>query len=173
MQVQRSSRGPEKGIASTSNNRGRKEYEVEKILNKSKFRGKDRYLVQWKGYIAEEDIQKPRENLGNAEELVKEFEEEYGKDIGQSRGRITKEEIWGELLGRYTAKMLYGWDDKRFDQEYWGLLERNWKKQKRKGKEWLERIDKEEEEEEIVERKIEEWNEEDELGNLRDYYNKL
>jgi len=37
----------------------------------------------------------------------------------------------------------------------------------------LERIDKEEEEEEIVERKIEEWNEEDELGNLRDYYNKL
>jgi len=60
--------------------------------------------------------------------LVKEFEEEYGKDIGQSRGRITKEEIWGELLGRYTAKMLYGWDDKRFDQEYWGLLERNWKK---------------------------------------------
>ena len=37
----------------------------------------------------------------------------------------------------------------------------------------MERIDKEEEEEEIVERKIEEWNEEDELGNLRDYYNKL
>ena len=27
-----------------------KEYEVEKILNKKKFRGKDRYLVRWKGY---------------------------------------------------------------------------------------------------------------------------
>ena len=31
------------------------EYKVEKILNKRKFRGKDRYLVQWKGYTAEED----------------------------------------------------------------------------------------------------------------------
>ena len=34
---------------------GEKEYEVEKILNKRKFRGRDRYLVQWRGYIAEED----------------------------------------------------------------------------------------------------------------------
>jgi len=25
------------------------------------------------------------------------------------------------------AKMLYGWDDKRFDWEYWGQLERNCK----------------------------------------------
>jgi len=32
-----------------------KEYKVEKILNKKKFRGKNRYLVWWKGYIAEED----------------------------------------------------------------------------------------------------------------------
>jgi len=31
----------------------------------------------------------------------------------------------GELLGRYTAKLLYGWDDKKFDEEYWKKLERN------------------------------------------------
>jgi len=103
------------------------EYEVEKILNKKKFRGKDRYLVQWKGYTAEEDTWELRENLGNAEGLVREFEEEYSENIGQSR-RTVEEEKRGELLGRYMVKMLYSWNDKKFDQEYWGRLERNWQR---------------------------------------------
>jgi len=34
---------------------GEEEYKVEKILNKKKFRGRDKYLVQWRSYIAEED----------------------------------------------------------------------------------------------------------------------
>jgi len=33
----------------------------------------------------------------------------------------------GELLGRFTARKLFGWSDKRYDQEYWGRLERNWR----------------------------------------------
>ena len=61
----------------------------------------------------------PRENLENVEDLVKEFEEEYG-EIGRVKKRNRKENRKGELPGRYTAKMLYGWDDKRFDKEYWG-----------------------------------------------------
>ena len=32
----------------------------------------------------------------------------------------------GELPERYTAKLLYGWDDKKFDKEDWKKLERNW-----------------------------------------------
>ena len=32
------------------------EYEIEKILNKKRFRGKDQYLVWWKGYTVEEDM---------------------------------------------------------------------------------------------------------------------
>ena len=28
-----------------------------------------------------------------------------------------------ELLGKYTAKLLYGWDDKRFEEEYLRKLE--------------------------------------------------
>jgi len=52
------------------------------------------------------------------EDLVREFKEEYSKNIRQSR-RITEENKRGELLGRYTEKMLYRWDDKRFNQEYW------------------------------------------------------
>ena len=32
----------------------------------------------------------------------------------------------GELLGRYIAKLLYGWDDNKFDEEYLKKLEKNW-----------------------------------------------
>jgi len=59
------------------------------------------------------------------------------------------------LLDRYTAKILYEWDDKKFDKEYWEQLEKNWRKWKGKGKKRLERIDKEEKEEEIEEGRIE------------------
>ena len=31
-----------------------------------------------------------------------------------------------KLPGKYTAKMLYGWDDKKFDEEYLKKLEKNW-----------------------------------------------
>ena len=31
-----------------------------------------------------------------------------------------------ELLGRYTAKMLYEWDNIKFKKEYLRNLERNW-----------------------------------------------
>ena len=100
--------------------KGEEEYEVEKILNKRKFRGKDWYLVWQKGYTAEEDTWELKENLGNAEDLVKEFKEEYG-EIGRLRERRnSKEDKKRELLGRYMAKMLYKWDDKRFNEEYWG-----------------------------------------------------
>jgi len=34
---------------------GEEEWEVERILNKQKIRGKDKYLVWWKGFMAESD----------------------------------------------------------------------------------------------------------------------
>ena len=36
----------------------------------------------------------------------------------------------GELPGKYTAKLLYGWDDKKFNEEYWKKLEKNWNRWK-------------------------------------------
>ncbi len=35
-----------------------------------------------------------------------------------------------ELPGRFTAKVLYGWDDRRFEKEYLDKLEKNWKRWK-------------------------------------------
>jgi len=98
----------------------KEKYEVEKILNKKRFRRKDQYLVWWKEYMAEEDTWEPRENLGNAEDLVKEFEEEYSKIRKMRKRKNNKEDKKEELLGIYTAKILYGWDGKRFNEEYWG-----------------------------------------------------
>ena len=64
---------------------GEEEFEVEKILNKRVVRGKEKFLVWWKGYIAKEDTWKSRKNLKNARELVEEFEREYGEEA---------EEVW-------------------------------------------------------------------------------
>ena len=65
--------------------KGEEEYKVEKILNKGKFRGKNRYLVQQKGYIAEENTWELGENLGNTRDSVEKFKEEYGEGIEQIR----------------------------------------------------------------------------------------
>jgi len=34
----------------------------------------------------------------------------------------------GELLEKYMAKLLYGWNDKKFEDEYLKELEKNWKR---------------------------------------------
>jgi len=35
-----------------------------------------------------------------------------------------------KLPGKFTAKMLYGWDDGKFEEEYLKKLERNWRRWK-------------------------------------------
>ena len=37
-------------------------------------RGIEKYLIRWKGFMAERDTWERRENLKNAEELIEEFE---------------------------------------------------------------------------------------------------
>ena len=57
--------------------KGEEEQKVEKILNKQRVRGKDKYLVHQKGFTVESDTQEGRENLKNAQEAVEEFERKY------------------------------------------------------------------------------------------------
>ena len=94
-----------------------KEWEVKRILNKRKIRGVERYLVQWKGFIAESDMWKREEDLENVKELVNEFKEKLGVEI---RRQKIIEERWkvklnpradefkrSKLPGKYTAKLLF------------------------------------------------------------------
>ena len=60
---------------------GVEEWEVEKILNKRKIQGIDRYLVWWKRFIAESNTWEKKGDLGNAKELVDEFKRRLGVEV--------------------------------------------------------------------------------------------
>ena len=88
---------------------GVKEWEVEKILNKKKIRGVEKYLIRWKGFTAEGDTWERRENLKNVEELIEKFERR--KVVVRREVEEEGEYKRMELPGKYMAKLLYGWDD--------------------------------------------------------------
>jgi len=53
----------------------------------------------------------------------------------------------GELPGQFIAKKLFGWLDKRYDEEYWARLERNWRQwkgERTRGQRTIETIKEEE-----------------------------
>ena len=104
--------------------------------------------------------------MKNAGEKIEEFEKgRFEEEIQRIRMKKEKEiklnpeaEEFrrGKLPGRYTAKLLYGWDNKKFDEEYLKKLQKNWNRWKNNRKE--------EEKEEYM-KKLEkslEWNEKDE-----------
>ena len=71
-----------------------------------------KYLVRWKGFTAEGDTWEREENLKNAEELIKEFEQRevvVRREVEEEREGDEYKRM--ELLGKYTAKLLYRWDD--------------------------------------------------------------
>jgi len=120
-----------------------------------------------------------RENLKNTKEAIKEFKKEYRKDMEDVARQERKEETFQqeELPGRFTARTLYGWSDKQYDQEYWRRLERNWRRWKSKKLVRRGTMKTILEEEEIKEEKsgVREWTEEDEdeMGNIVDPYYEL
>jgi len=112
---------------------------------------KNKYLVQWKGFTAEANTWEGKENLGNAKEAIEEFEKEYRRDIEDIRRQEREERTFrrGKLPGRFIVRKLFGWSDKRYDEEYWAKLERNWrrwKEKRRRGQRTMEIIKEKEEE---------------------------
>jgi len=154
---------------------GEEGWEVEKIMNKRRVQGRDKYLVQWNGCTAEEDTWENKENLKNAMELVEEFERNYSREeeevVRWQEAKEDKKVFNRELPGRYTAKLLYGWGNKKYNQEYWKRMEENWRQWKRNlfsrynRNLFLKRM--EEEKNKYEGGKIEEWNEEDEEDRQR------
>ena len=97
---------------------GEKEYEVEEILDRQERRGKMKYLVKWKEYMAKGNIWEGLENLKNVIKKVEEFEKgRFEEEIQRIRMKKEKEmklnpeaeEFKREKLSeRYMAKLLYG-----------------------------------------------------------------
>ena len=90
-------------------------------------------MVQWKGFTVEGDTWKRKEDLKNVGEALEKFKERMSAEVRrQEKIDIAEERDFrrGQLLGKFMAKMLYGWDDKKFKDEYLKKLEKNWKKWK-------------------------------------------
>ena len=68
--------------------------------------------------------------MGNVREAVEEYEKGYERTARRIREEEDSAYSRSELLGRYMAKLLYGWDDGKFEREYLEKLERSWKKWK-------------------------------------------
>jgi len=96
-------------------------------------RGVEKYLIRWKGFTVEGDTWERRENLKNAEELIEEFERGGVKVRRQEKIEKAKYKRI-ELPGKYTVRVLYGWDDKKFEEEYLKKLERIGRDGKRIGR---------------------------------------
>ena len=98
-------------------------------------RGINRYLVCWKGFMAENDTWEKGEDLGNAKELVEEFKGRLNAEVRQQKNIEAEREIKknprvekyrrSKLLRKYTAKLLYGWNDGKFEEKYLRKLEKN------------------------------------------------
>jgi len=58
--------------------------------------------------------------LENAKEAIEEFEKEYWQDIEEVNQQEREKETFRrkEFSRRFTAKKLFGWTDKRYDEEY-------------------------------------------------------
>jgi len=80
------------------------------------------------------------EDLENTKELVDEFEGRLEVEVRRQEGI---EERWkvklnprtdefkrSELPEKYIAKLLFGWDNRKFEDEYLKKLEKNWQRWK-------------------------------------------
>jgi len=70
-----------------------------------------------------------KKDLENVKKAVVKFKKRMSIEVRkQEKLDWVEEENYrrGELLGKYTAKMLYRWDDGKFEEEYLGKLKRNW-----------------------------------------------
>ena len=71
--------------------------------------------------------------MKNVEEALEEFEGRMNVKVRrQEKIDIAEERDFRreELPGKFTVKMLYGWDDGKFEEEYLKKLEKNWRRWK-------------------------------------------
>ena len=80
--------------------------------------------------MVEHDSWEKEEDLENIKKLVAEIEGRMNIEVRrQEKLDLVEEKNFRkvELLGKYTVRMLYGWDNGKFENEYLKKLERNWR----------------------------------------------
>ena len=91
-------------------------------MDRREGRGKLKYLVRWKGYVAEKDTWEGLEDLKNARNLVEEFKKEIRKEevrrVEKRKGKQKAIEVElnpeveelkrNELPEKYIARILFG-----------------------------------------------------------------
>ena len=72
-----------------------------------------------------------KENLKNAEEALKEFKGRISAEVRRQEkiDRVEERDFRREELPeKFIARMLYGWNDGKFEEEYLKKVERNWRR---------------------------------------------
>jgi len=83
--------------------------------------------------MVEHDIWEKEKNLENTREAVEKFEGRMSAEVRRQEKLDKRDERnfrREKLLGKYIIKILYRWDDGKFEEEYLRKLERNWQKWK-------------------------------------------
>ena len=81
----------------------------------------------------EHDSWERKEDLGNRKAVLEDLEGRREAEIRRPEKLDRAEERdfrRGELPEKFMARMLYGWDDRKFEEEYLKKLERNWRRWK-------------------------------------------
>jgi len=81
--------------------------------------------------MVEYNIWAREKDLENAKKVVAKFERRINTEVRQQEklNMMEKRDFRREeLLGKFMAKMLYRWDNRKFEEEYLRKLERNWQK---------------------------------------------
>ena len=68
--------------------------------------------------------------MGNVQEALRDYERGYKETARRIREEEDGTYSRSELPGRYMAKLLYEWDDRKFKREYLKRLEGNWRQWK-------------------------------------------
>jgi len=71
---------------------------------------------------------KREKNLENTKKVIAEFKERLSIKVRrQEKLNLAEEQDFRreELLGKYTTKILYKWNNRKFEEEYLRKLERN------------------------------------------------
>lgn len=80
-----------------SNQKKKKHYYVERIMDKQKINGTWKYLIKWKGYPTEQATWEPVRNLSNTKKMLKDFELQLQlkekKKEKEKPTKITKEDL--------------------------------------------------------------------------------